>query len=57
MKQQFLMALVTVLALALWSGGAWAGPVANNTVPEPSSLSLLAVAIGGAAWAKFRRRK
>jgi hypothetical protein len=46
-----------VLFLAFAWGTAWAGPAAPNPVPEPSSLALLGVAVGGAAWAKFRRRK
>jgi hypothetical protein len=49
--------LSALLVLALAGGTAWAGPAAPNPVPEPSSLALLGVAVGGAAWAKFRRRK
>jgi hypothetical protein len=29
----------------------------TTTGPEPTSLALMATAIGGLAWAKFRRRK
>lgn len=50
-----------VLAAGLWTlatsaSAAWAGSLPIS-VPEPTSLALLAVGLGGAAWAKFRRRK
>lgn len=52
----------SVLVTALWmiaglTNAAWAAAVGPNSVPEPTSLALLAVGLGGAAWAKFRRRK
>ena len=46
----------TTLALVLLSTGQ-ALAAAPISVPEPSSLAVLAAAIGGVAWAKFRRRK
>jgi hypothetical protein len=46
---------------ALWVLVAFAGSasaaVTTVDVPEPTSLALLAVGLGGAAWVKFRRRK
>ena len=56
MKQKTMLALAALAGIVLSGGVAWAGP-STTAVPEPTSLSLLAVAIGGAAWAKFRRRK
>jgi hypothetical protein len=48
--------LATILCLsAIYTGSAWAGP--SVSVPEPSSLALLAVGLGGAVLIKFRRRK
>jgi len=49
-----------ILPIAAWvlataAGAALAGPTTD--VPEPSSIALLAVGLGGAAWVKFRRRK
>lgn len=48
--------VVGLLATALSASAAYAGlnPI---PVPEPTSLSLLAAAIAGVAWVKFRRRK
>lgn len=54
MKRQSLWILAAVAGMVLSSGAAWAAP---TPVPEPTSLSLFAAAIGVAAWAKFRRRK
>ncbi len=48
--------LAALAGVVLTGGVAWAGPAATS-VPEPTSLSLFAAAIGVAAWAKFRRRK
>ena len=48
------VSLSAVWVLATSSGSALAGV---TPVPEPSSMALLAVGLGGAAWVKFRRRK
>jgi hypothetical protein len=56
MKRQTMLVLAALGGVALSGGVAWAGTV-TIPVPEPTSLSLLAAAIGGVAWAKFRRRK
>ncbi|MGH6827804.1 MAG: PEP-CTERM sorting domain-containing protein [Rhizomicrobium sp.] len=56
MKRQSLWILAAFAGVVLSGGVAWAGPVATS-VPEPTSLSLFAAAIGVAAVAKFRRRK
>ena len=50
-----LSAVVTACSLVLVSAGyAVAGePV---TVPEPSSMALIAGAVAAVAWAKFRKR-
>jgi len=64
------LVLVTLSGVA-WAGGSIGGifpppdlcvilnscPPPTSDVPEPTSLALLATAIGGLAWAKFRRRK
>jgi hypothetical protein len=57
MQPRYLVLFAAMLALALACGTAWAGPAAPNPVPEPSSLALLGIAVGAAAWTKFRRRK
>jgi hypothetical protein len=49
------VALAGLALVLLSTGQALAGvPI---SVPEPSSLAVLAAAVGGVAWAKFRRRK
>ncbi|HXQ52901.1 MAG TPA: PEP-CTERM sorting domain-containing protein [Stellaceae bacterium] len=55
-KEHRFVLLSAALLLALSAGTAWAGVIAV-AVPEPSSLALLATAIGGLAWKKFRGRK
>ena len=51
----YLCVALAGLALVLSTGQALAGgPI---SVPEPSSLAVLAAAVGAVAWAKFRRRK
>jgi len=56
MFSRLAIALAAMLCLsAIYSGSAWAGP--GTPMPEPSSLALLAVGLGGAALLKFRRRK
>jgi len=57
MRPRLFAVLSAMLVLALAGATAWAGPGTQNPVPEPSSLALLAAAVGGAAWIKFRRRK
>ena len=52
----YLSVALAGLALVLLSTGQ-ALAAAPISVPEPSSLAVLAAAIGGVAWAKFRRRK
>jgi hypothetical protein len=47
--------LATAWTLVTSASAALAGPTIE--VPEPSSMALLAVGLGGAAWVKFRRRK
>lgn len=46
---------IAAFGLAVLSSSAFAGPTVS--VPEPASITLLAVGIAGAAWAKFGRRK
>jgi hypothetical protein len=52
------LTLSLTVMTALWALAAtvpaWAGPTVE--VPEPSSMALLAVGLGGAAWIKFRNR-
>ncbi len=47
------LALVVLVGIA---GAAYAGTVAPK-VPEPASMTLLAVGAGAVALAKFRKRK
>lgn len=49
--------LGSVLATVVSIGAAVAAPPAPIEVPEPSSLALIAMGIGGVAWLKFRQRK
>jgi len=51
MRVLMLAALAVLTANQAWAGEP--GPV----VPEPATLALLAVGLGGVAVAKFRRRK
>ncbi len=55
MNSYFCVAVAGLALVLLSTGQALAG--APISVPEPSSLAVLAAAIGGVAWAKFRRRK
>lgn len=56
MMSRLMIVLATIVCLwAVDIQSAWAGP--GVSVPEPSSLALLAVGLGGAALLKFRRRK
>ena len=56
MMSRLMIVLATILCLsAICAGSAWAG--SGVSMPEPSSLALLAVGLGGAALIKFRRRK
>jgi hypothetical protein len=51
------MRILTLAALAvLTASQAWAGQT-TGTVPEPATLGLLAVAVGGIALFRFRGRK
>ena len=51
-------AAIGALAMLLLSSSATLAAVqAVDPIPEPAGLALLAVAIGGAAWLKFRHRK
>jgi hypothetical protein len=52
---RFVGLMCAAIGMAVVALPALAGPVAS--APEPASLSLLAVGIGGVAWAKFRKRK
>ena len=45
------------IGFALLAVPALAGAPAPVPTPEPASMALLAAGIGGAAWAKFRKRK
>ena len=45
------------LGFALIASPALAGTGVIVAAPEPASITLLAVGVGGVAWAKFRRRK
>ena len=49
------MLLGGMLANVTLMGAAWAA--APVEVPEPSSLALIAIGIGGVAYLKFRQRK
>ena len=51
------MLLGSILASVTLMGAALAAPPAPIEVPEPSSLALIAMGIGGIAWLKFRQRK
>jgi hypothetical protein len=55
MRANVWISLIAIWVLATSSGAASAGTFTE--VPEPTSLALLAVGLGGAAWVKFRRRK
>ena len=48
--------LVLAAVAVLTASQAWAGSV-TPPVPEPATLALLALGIGGAALIRFRRRK
>lgn len=48
--------LGSILVAAVSIDAAWAGAV-PIAVPEPSSLALIAIGVGGVAWLKFRNRK
>ena len=52
------MRILTLAALAvLTATQAWAGSDVPPGVPEPATLALVAVGLGGVALVKFRRRK
>ena len=53
------MRLLTLAAVlvALAPSLAWTGSNINHVAPEPTSLALLAVGLGGVALARFRRRR
>ena len=54
MKTIFYTALAGVALVLASTGQALAGVV---SVPEPSTLALIAAGIGAVAWVKFRHRK
>ena len=51
-----LLALVSALVV-LTASQAWAGNAVPPPIPEPASLGLLAIGMGGVALARFRRRR
>ena len=65
MRSMYCVTLLSALVLVAMSGVAWAITLCPDSfdgcpppsVPEPTTLALLAAGIGGVAWAKFRRRK
>ena len=47
--------LVALAPSQAWAGGT--GAITDGIVPEPTSLALLAVGLGGVALSRFRRRR
>jgi hypothetical protein len=56
MRTEIAVIFASLAVLLLTTGGAIAGPAAT-AAPEPVSLSLLAVGVGGLALARRFRRK